>query len=303
MNRRKFIRQTTLTSVGFLALSRCNLQSGHQQEKVAKLKLISDPKKYLDLPEGFSYKIISKSGQPMSDGFLVPGRPDGMGTFLNDQQQTVVIRNHENSPVPLQNSPFGPDNALLEKVNAEMLYDAGQGVTPGLGGTTTLIYDEQKGEVVKEYLSLAGTYRNCAGGVTPWGSWLTCEEDVTRANGKNVEQDHGYVFEVAAKAPGLVTPRPIKAMGRFNHEAVAVDAKTNIVYMTEDQSDGLIYRYIPVDKNDLHQGGQLQVLAIKGQKSLDTRNWKQRLVKVNTTLQTEWLSIDEPLSPTDDANR
>jgi uncharacterized protein len=162
------------------------------------------------------------------------------------------------------------------------------------------VYDEEKGEVIEEYLSLAGTYRNCAGGVTPWNSWLTCEEDTTKADGENIEKDHGYVFDVPADSIGLVEPRPIKAMGRFNHEAVAVDPQTGIIYQTEDASDSLIYRFIPENPEDLHQGGKLQALAIGNRPKLDTRNWKERGVEQGVGYPVVWLDVDDVDSPLDD---
>jgi hypothetical protein len=170
---------------------------------------------------------------------------------------------------------------------------------PGLGGTTTLIYNETTQIVEEEFLSLVGTYRNCAGGMTPWGSWLTCEEDVTRI-GDFAEKDHGFVFEVPANAKGLVEPKPILEMGRFNHEAVAVDPLTGIVYQTEDRQDGLIYRFLPKEKGNLQAGGQLQVLAIVDQDQLDTRNWSQASVKLNEALPVHWINIENVLSPSDD---
>ena len=252
------------------------------------------------LPEGFSYKVISKSGQAMSDGLRVPGRPDGMGAFEGPDGQVVLIRNHENSPGISPDSPFGDENENLGVIPAEMIYDAGHGENPGLGGTTTLVYDETAGKVQSEYLSLAGTYRNCAGGVTPWNSWLTCEENVSLAGGK-VEKDHGYVFEVPmTTAPELARPLPIIAMGRFNHEAVALDPETGIVYQTEDRHDGLIYRYVPNEPGDLLKGGRLQALVIKGKPGLDTRNWEARTIKVGDKLETEWIDLDNVESPKDD---
>ena len=170
---------------------------------------------------------------------------------------------------------------------------------PGLGGTTTLVYNENTRVVKQQYLSLAGTYRNCAGGVTPWGSWLSCEEDVTKMGGKT-EKDHGYVFEVPASNKGLVIPEPIIAMGRFNHEAVAVDPNTSIVYMTEDRPDGLFYRFIPNVPENLKKGGKLQVLSIKNQPKMDTRNWEQPTFKRNVETQAIWLDINSPLAPEDD---
>ena len=255
---------------------------------------------YLDLPEGFTYKIISKAGDPMDDGFLVPGRPDGMGAFAGPNGSVVLVRNHENSPTPFLNSPFGEKNEKLAQLDLLKLYDAGNSNTPGLGGTTTFVYNENTAQVEKQYLSLAGTYRNCAGGVTPWNSWLTCEEDVTRKGGK-AEKDHGYVFEVPASDQiSLVDPKPIRAMGRFNHEAVAVDPRTGIVYQTEDRHDGLIYRFIPNVPGQLHEGGRLQALCIIDQSSLDTRNWEERTIALRQSLPVRWIDIENVLSPKDD---
>lgn len=298
-SRRHFIKQTALTSVAFVALYNCTSKKKTEELIKQGITLETDPKKYLDLPKGFTYKVISKSGTKMSDGFLVPGRPDGMGAFTDELGRTILVINHENGATPLEHSPFGVKNELLEKITPEKMYDYGKGAIPGLGGTTTLIYDEDKGEVVEQYMSLSGTYRNCAGGVTPWGSWLTCEEDVTVKN-NNVEKDHGYVFEVPAKHKGLVEPVPIKAMGRFNHEAVAVDPKSGVVYLTEDRNDGLIYRFIPNEKENLLAGGKLQALMIKGQKGFDTRNWDETTIKVNEKLETVWLDVDDILAPKDD---
>ncbi|WOK09168.1 DUF839 domain-containing protein [Imperialibacter roseus] len=299
MKRRTFLYQTSVVSLGFLSLSRC-VQKGRDTTESTVLPLKADPEKYLDLPEGFSYKVISKAGKTMNDGLRVPGRADGMGAFTRADGKVVIIRNHENSPAPLENSPFGVERELLGTIDSSKLYDAGKGELPGLGGTTTLIYDEEKEVVVEEFMSLAGTYRNCAGGVTPWNSWLTCEEDTTRADGENIEKDHGYVFDIPADAPGLVEPRPIKAMGRFNHEAVAVDPQTGIIYQTEDASDSLIYRFIPENPEDLHKGGKLQALAVGNRPKLDTRNWKERGVEQGVGYPVVWQDVDEVDSPLDD---
>ncbi len=300
MKRRTFLTNTGVASLGFLALSRCSMNRKKNAGNLSKLTLVEDQQGYLDLPEGFRYKVISKSGNKMSDGFLVPGRPDGMGAFKGDDNECIIIRNHENSPAPLINSPFGPDNALFQSIDPSLLYDAGYGKNPGLGGTTTLIYDEEKQALVREYLSLAGTYRNCAGGITPWNSWITCEEDVSKTDGALIEKDHGYVFDVPVATAGPVAPTPIKAMGRFNHEAIAVDPKTHIIYQTEDRPDGLIYRFVPLNPEDLQQGGKLQALAIADTPGMDTRNWEHRKVNIGEKLSVKWEDLDDVLAPEDD---
>lgn len=299
-SRRTFLRQSAMVSLGFTFLARCTSYTGSSSPGHTRYPLVADPEAYMDLPEGFSYRIISRVGNPMADGFLVPGRPDGMGAFDLGEGRLALIRNHENSPSDLDISPFGKDNADLSKIDSLMLYDPGMRQQPGLGGTTTLIYNETTGKVEQEFLSLAGTYRNCAGGITPWGSWLTCEEDVTTA-GELIEQDHGYVFEVfASDTPKLTLPVPIKAMGRFNHEAVAVDPRTGIVYQTEDRNDGLIYRFLPKEKGNLHAGGLLQVLSIVQGTSLDTRNWDREDMPMNLPMQVRWLNMEDVLAPEDD---
>ncbi len=289
-----------MVSLGFLFLSKCSSMAlGAAPALKENLLTKKDPLGYMDLPEGFRYKIIAKIGNKMDDGFLVPGRADGMGAFSGPDGKVILVINHENSPTPLYNSPFGKNNELLSKLDQSQIYDAGKGKRPGLGGTTTLVYNEETQEVEKHFLSLAGTYRNCAGGVTPWNSWLTCEEDVTIQAGLT-EKDHGFVFEVpATEEIGLVEPTPIKAMGRFNHEAVCIDPKTGIVYQTEDRPDGLIYRYIPKVPGQLAEGGRLQALAVKDRPSLDTSNWKDRTLELRQSVEVYWIDLEDILSAED----
>lgn len=292
-SRRTFIQQCLAVSAGFTGLSA--FLTG--KARATPLEMRSAANGWLELPAGFQSKVISKWGERMSDGLFVPGRADGMAAF-NLGRKVVLIRNHENSPQPAKYSAFGENMQLLPKVDQSKFFDYGYGKTPGLGGTTTLIYDESTQTVEQQFLSLAGTYRNCAGGPTPWNSWITCEEDTTKKN-ETAAISHGYNFEIPAANTRLISPVPLKAMGRFNHEAVCVDPSTGIVYQTEDAHDSLIYRFLPNKVGRLERGGVLQALCIRGEKSFDTRNWNTQTLKAGETKEVEWITM-ENVDPAED---
>ncbi|MCC2977098.1 DUF839 domain-containing protein [Sphingomonas sp. PL-96] len=254
---------------------------------------LADPSGFLDLPRGFSYRVVSQFGDRMSDGNQVPDRADGMGCFALAGGRHALVRNHELSPSHVDAGAFrghGDQGSAFDRL------PDGRALP---GGTTTIVMEDGSGRVLSQHLSLAGTIRNCAGGITPWGSWLTCEEDVTRA-GSGVAQDHGWVFEVPAAAPGLIEPRPIRAMGRFNHEAAAVDPRTGIVYLTEDRDDSLLYRFLPERPGQLHAGGRLQALALVDRSRRDSRNWDEAMVPQGEWLPVRWIDLAGIDSPDDD---
>jgi secreted PhoX family phosphatase len=187
----------------------------------------------------------------------------------------------------------------MDTLPKEDFYDWGHGKDPSLGGTTTVVIAAD-GQVEKQFLSLAGTIRNCAGGPTPWGSWVTCEETM-QLKDEFHEKNHGYNFEVPARAEiGRARPEPLRDMGRFNHEAIAVDPKSGIVYQTEDRDDSLIYRYIPNEKGHLAAGGRLQALVVIDAPSLDTRNWEETLVRPGEPMAVRWIDMERVRSPKDD---
>lgn len=250
--------------------------------------LVPDPAGLLDLPQGFSYRVIARLGDAMDDGLAVPDNADGMGCFDLGDGTIALVRNHE---LTARSQSGGTVASGYDRtVDGRVLH----------GGTTTQVVDAKSLATVRHYRSLAGTIRNCAGGVTPWGSWLTCEEDMTRA-GRGVQRDHGWVFEVPANAGGLVDAVPLTAMGRFNHEAAAVDPASGIVYLTEDRDDGLLYRFLPDEPGKLARGGRLQALAARGLK--DSRNWKERSLSQGRSREVRWVDLGEVDSPEDNLRK
>ena len=303
ISRRQFMQSSAAITLGFGGLSLL-MRRAAAEGPVARLAaegfgaLVPEPNGLLNIPQGFTCKVVSRRGDQTVDGLLLPGRPDGMAAFAGPDGTTVVVCNHENSADEFEQSGYGVDNALIKNVDPATFYDFGFGKQPCLGGTSTFVYDTKSGETLRQFHSLRGTSRNCAGGPTPWGTWITCEETVQRADATH-EKDHGWCFEVPAHADAFVAePKPLLGMGRFNHEAIAVDPKSGVVYLTEDEHDGLLYRYVPAVKEKLHEGGRLEVLCRKGVASYDTRNWGMgKAIEPGESFEVTWLPIDKIDNP------
>ena len=260
------------------------------------LPIQNDPNGILKLMEKFSYKIISEKGQLMSDGLTVPDKADGMASFSGEDGKIILIRNHEIGHFKtieklLKLNPFYKNKNYMNK-NKNLIYDLGKNGVPCCGGTTTLVYNPKSKKIEKEYLSLAGTLVNCSGGPTPWNTWISCEETVATQN-YDLAKNHGYNFEVTpSENINLNNAIPLKAMGRFRHEGVAIDPITSIAYQTEDRDEGLIYKFIPNTKEQYIMGGKLQTLSIKNELN-DTRNWNKNNYYKNTKHKIEWLDIED----------
>jgi uncharacterized protein len=286
-------------TVAFGGLSRALAEGPEFRNEAAGYgPLVPDPAGVFDLPAGFSYRIVSKAGEPMDDGLVTPGKMDGMACFPGEGHQVILVRNHELRLDDHGRSAWGADRALASKVGADRAYDRSAAGVPHCGGTTTVVWDVRQGRRVTQHLSLAGTMINCAGGATPRRTWLSCEETEI-ARGPESAKDHGYVFEVPADLRGLADPVPITGMGRFKHEANATDPRTGIVYQTEDQADGLFTRYLPNDPKKLQAGGRLQALGFPGG-AADTRNWDSQFWKVGERRKVVWIDLDGVDSPAGD---
>jgi len=213
--------------------------------------LVPDPAGILDLPEGFTYRVFSRAGTDLlDDGTPVPALHDGMAAFAGHRRTTVLVRNHEIDSEAVEEEGVAPVPAVEGHT-----YDPN-----GTGGTTTLVLDS-RGRLQSHRISLSGTSTNCAGGPTPWGTWLTCEETDEFLDGV----PHGYVFEVDPGDGG--DPMPLRALGRFEHEAVSFD-RSGTAYLTEDADGphGYFYRFRPRRPHggcgSFHAGGSLSALLI-----------------------------------------
>ena len=246
------------------------------------------------LPAGFTYTTLSWAGDTLDDGSPVPTGHDGMAVVdMRGQGRTaeyLLIRNQE---------VFGLGQPIASGYN----YD-----NQGPGGTTVLRI--RNGRLLEHVVSLSGTSGNCAGGPTPWGTWLTCEERIIVG-----DEPHGYVFESTLSR--VTTPTPLRQMGRFKHEAVAVDPKTGGVYLTEDNSSNNtapasrnrmrgnsgFYYFDPDDKlgglGSLNNGGTLYMLQAL-MPGTDTVVEDLRNPECLSEYDVKWIEITEPeADPTD----
>lgn len=286
-NRRQFLSETfsVAGSFGVAAAWSClgdRLAHGEPAARKNSLVDVNDEVTglpLLRLPEGFRYRSFGWTRDLMADNVPTPANHDGMAVIRDVDGMLTICRNHEASS----------DTGCFPTERGQH-YDANAS-----GGCTNLRFDTTAGDWVDARVSMSGTSRNCAGGITPWGTWLTCEETVLGPDSidrynenkrRNFEREHGWIFEVPAD--GIGKPQPLEAMGRFVHEAVAIDRETGVVYETEDRGTSGFYRFLPKKSGELSAGGELQIAEVVGQP--DLRGGFQN----GTSFDVRWHRIADP---------
>ncbi len=292
LSRRGFLQSGALGAASFVgalqmlqsrqaeAHGRRHLGSGYGP--IAPVKDLATGLPLLQLPAGFHYSSFGWTGDLMRNRQPTPGAHDGMAVVGFGPRGIQLIRNHELGKGPIIDAPGKYDTAIVTE----------GGTTGPLGGGTTTLHLDWNGRCNYTEPSLGGTIVNCAGGPTPWGSWLTCEEttlDLTPVGGLR----HGYVFEVRRRAHDT-TGVPLVDMGRFPHEAVAVDPHSHVVYLTEDsRNQSGFYRFIPKVRHcregSYEEGGRLQMARAKGLHNADLLT-----AQTGDTYQIEWVDIRDP---------
>ena len=233
--RRDFLRKS-FAGVGWVmaggVLSRCGGSSSSPppMSNIANLGPLGDPDENgVRLPEGFTSRIVARSGQTVGDSeYLWHNAPDGAAVFETSDGGWIYVSNSETAAA--------------------------------IGGGAGAIRFSATGDIVDGYRVLGDTNLNCAGGPTPWGTWLSCEE---------IPLGRVWECDPLGERPAVVR----EAMGVFEHEAAAIDETNSHAYLTEDVSSGRLYRFVYDSPEDL-SAGELQVAEVLGDGPEGAVEWR-----------------------------
>ncbi|GGR47657.1 alkaline phosphatase PhoX [Streptomyces roseolus] len=264
---------------------------GHGHDRLGYGPLVADPGGLLALPEGFTYRVITRTGVTrLESGEFTPAKHDGTAAFAGPRGTTYLVNNHE----------IKGDRAKVEfpvPLAEGLVYD------PKAAGGCTVVEVHRDGTVA-EWVGIAGTSTNCAGGRTDWGTWLTCEENSDLAGKNGMTKDHGYVFEVDPRdRRANLDPKPLKFFGRYDHEAVVIDPKRGHAYLTEDASgpNGLLFRWVPPQGFE-HGRGRLRGLAddagvLQAARCIDSAGRfvddLSRATRIGTVYGVDWVDVPD----------
>ena len=218
----------------------------------------------LALPEGFEYMSYGWTGQTMTDGRPTPTDHDGMAVVAKRGRLIALVRNHE----------------LSTNEGPQCYVEGGMYNPAEFGGCTNLYFDLQDGIFVGSYVSQGGTIRNCAGGLTPWKSWITCEETFhawgSRADGFN----HGYIFDVPGfgisdgqpiRAAGPLLPRGGRGGSRHRHRVRDRRRRLERLLQIRPPRAPAATRVAAAARIDCADGGELYAMVIDGVTRKDLR--------------------------------
>nr|MBV6631233.1 DUF839 domain-containing protein [Oceanococcus sp. HetDA_MAG_MS8] len=278
--RRDFLRYVLLTGAAAGAGSMLNACGGGGQSP-SRDALPGDNNE-LFIPSGPLANIGPLQGADANDVLLPPGFSSRIVARNNDTDLATV------SGTGYTWHPFPDGGATYPRENGGWIYVSNSEV-PGvpLGGAGALVFDPD-GSVVDAYSILTGTTMNCAGGQTPWNTWLSCEETPS-----------GQVWECDPYNPGQGIAKP--ALGLFSHEAAAIDPINKVVYLTEDAGDGRFYRWVadaadidPVSGRLAMEQGRLQVLNLEG---YEDGGYESDDALMRTLRPVTWVDANSPDQP------
>ena len=290
--------------------------------------MVRDPDGILDLPEGFTYQVLSRAGQVMDDGLLLPGAPDGMAAFPGVDGRIVLVRNHELQNAPAGRGAFGWRRELVGRIPTSKLYDAGVDREPNVPVRSRAWVAARRwsGTPRPRRSSGSTSHSPAPSGTAPAATRPGAAGSPAKSRSARPGRTDGApTTATTSRCP----PTPPPASPSPSRSRRWVDSTTRpsrwsrssgIVYQTEDRQDGLFTRFLPDEPGNLKAGGRLQALSVVDRPSLDTRNWVDNGahaqgggagaesidlsrgdgLRLNEVVEVRWIDLDDVDTPLDD---